>query len=309
MEPVKHVQIKENMNVNDLVKQMQDSAMGSRRLAEAVDVIEDMLKARKNKGCKVLFGVAGAMVPGGMRRIIAGMLKNGWIDVFVTTGANLTHDLFEALGEKHYKGSANADDKLLNKKGIDRIYDSFLKNESYVKLENFMAVVLEEIDKENRQMNIKEFLWEIGKRIKDKESILRICYKKEIPIFCPAIADSGIGLQVWNHLVKGKKINVSAFTDLKEILDIAWQAKSIGAIIIGGGVPKNYIMQALQFSKAARYAVQITTDRPEPGGSSGAELREAISWGKLDKLSRFIDLRCDATIALPLIYGAVKDRI
>jgi len=127
-------------------------------------------------------------------------------------------------------------------------------------------------------------------------------------VFCPAIADSGIGLMIWNNIAKGKKTDINAFEDMKEILDIAWTCKKAGVIYIGGGVPKNYIQQAMQFSKGANYGVQITMDRPEPGGSSGAELKEGISWGKMDSKGRFVDVICDATIALPIIYSFLKQK-
>jgi deoxyhypusine synthase len=139
---------------------------------------------------------------------------------------------------------------------------------------------------------------------------LRTCFEKKIPIFCPAIADSGIGLMIWGNLAKGKSINVGTFDDMKEILSIAWDSKKSAVFYVGGGVPKNYIQQAMQFSpNAAELGVQITMDRPEPGGSSGAELREGISWGKMSGKGDFVDVICDATIALPLIYAALKERL
>jgi len=237
-----------------------------------------------------------------MRNIIIEMLKNNYVDVFVTTGANLTHDLIEALGEKHYQGTENIDDRELNEQGIDRIYNVFMKNRVYEKLEDFFEKNWLEISKTS---NIKEFLWKLGSLV-GEDSILGICYKKKIPLFCPAIADSGIGLMVWGRKVQGKQINIDAFEDMKEIIDIAWTAKKRGVVYIGGGVPKNFIQQSLQFSKGADYGIQITTDRAESGGSSGAPLREGISWGKMKKEGKYVNVFCDAVIALPLIYAFVK---
>jgi deoxyhypusine synthase len=152
-------------------------------------------------------------------------------------------------------------------------------------------------------------LWKLGSLLDKKDSILRVCYEKKIPIFCPAISDSGIGLMIWGNLAKGKTTNVNAFEDLKEILDIAWTCKKSGIIYVGGGVPKNYIQQAMQFTKGASYGVQIKVDRAEYGGSSGADLKEGISWGKMNDKAKFVDLICDATIALPIIVSSLKDRI
>ncbi len=303
MKIVKQIKTKDRMKVNELVKEMASSnVFGAGRLAKSVDIAERMIK---DKQCKVFFGLAGAMVPGGMKNIIVDMLEKRWIDVFATTGANLTHDLIEALGMHHYQGSHNVDDKKLHKIGIDRIYDSFMPNKAYEKLENFFN---KNFDKLSKEKDIKSFLWKLGS-LTPKNSILNTCYRNKIPIFCPAIADSGIGLMIWGHLARNKNIDVKAFDDLKEILDIAWTAKKTAVFYIGGGVPKNYIQQAMQFSKGASYGIQITMDRPEPGGSSGANLKEGISWGKLNHKANSVDLICDATIALPIIHAALKDRI
>jgi deoxyhypusine synthase len=244
------------------------------------------------------------MVPAGMKKIISDMLEN--VNVFVTTGANLTHDLMESLGEKHYQGDDLIDDKELNEKGIDRIYNVFMKNSVYEKLEDFFE---KNYDSLKQCKTIKEFLWKIGELLpEDSQGILKKCFVKKIPVFCPGIADSGIGLMVWGRNVSGKgETNIDVFSDMKEIIDLSWTAEKSGVIYVGGGLPKNFIQQSLQFSKGANYGIQITTDRTEPGGSSGAPLREGISWGKMDKNADFIDVFCDATIALPLIYGAVKD--
>ncbi|HLC99029.1 MAG TPA: deoxyhypusine synthase, partial [Candidatus Nanoarchaeia archaeon] len=309
MEKVKQMDIVKGMKVGDLVREMSNAGVfGAGRIAKATRIFEEMVR---DKDCKVFLGVAGAMVPGGMKNIIIDMLESGHVDVFVTTGANLTHDLVEALGYSHYKGSANVSDAELHKKNIDRIYESYMPNEVYGKMEDFFKEIFDELAKEK---SIKDFLWKLGEKLKAKNkkgnrSILVSCYEKKIPLFCPALSDSGIGLMMWGNLAKGKSCQTGAFDDLKDMLSLAWDAKKAGVIYIGGGVPKNYIQQAMQFSKGATYGIQITTDRPESGGSSGAELREGISWGKMKEKGRFVEVICDATIALPLIYAAVKDKI
>ena len=302
MKEVKHINIKKGMKVSELIEEYNNSGLSANKLAKSIDILELMIK---DKECKVFLGIAGVMVSSGMRNIILDMIKNKYIDVLVITGANLTHDLVEALGYKHYQGTSNEDDFKLHKKGLVRMYNIYMPNKAYEKLEEFFNNNFNEFSKAD---NIKDFLWLIGKKI-NNESILKACYENKIPVFCPAISDSGIGLMVWNNLMNNKKINVNAFNDLKEILDIAWQCKKAGVFYIGGGVPKNYIQQAMQFSKGALYGIQITTDMAEYGGSSGADLREGISWGKMNKDGKFVDLRVDATIALPVIYAALKDRL
>ena len=301
---VDHIKISKGMKVSELVEAMNKSGvMGAGKIGDASQIFVDMVG---DKECKIFLGCAGALVPGGMREIIIDMLESGNIDIFVCTGATLTHDLVEALGFNHYKGHHLMDDVELNKEGYDRMYDSLMPNNVYETIEKFLDKNIDLFT--NKRMNIKEFLFLIGSLVENR-SILKTCFDKKIPVFCPAIADSGIGLMIWGQLCKNKNIQVDVFDDLKEIIDIAWTSKKSGVIYLGGGTPKNYIQQAMQFSKGADYGIQITTDRPEPGGSSGAPLKEGISWGKLHEKSKYVDVFCDVTIALPLIWGYVKDKI
>ena len=297
MDEVKPIKIRQDMKVFELVEGMRDMGFGAGKIAKAEKIMKKMFE---DDECKVFFGVAGAMDPAGMKEVIGDILND--VDVFVTTGANLTHDLIESLEEKHYYGEESIDDAKLNEMGIDRIYNVFMKNKVYEKLEDFFE---EHFDEFSKCQNIKEFVWKIGELVSG-EGILKKCYEKKIPIFCPGIADSGIGLMMWGRIAKGKKTTIDVFSDMNDIIDISWTAKKTGVIYIGGGLPKNFIQQSLQFSKGADYGIQITTDRMEPGGSSGAPLKEGISWGKMNKDADFVDVFCDATIALPLIYGAVK---
>jgi deoxyhypusine synthase len=320
MEPIKHIKIRKDMKVSELVNNMKNAGFGAGKIGEASEIMKKMFN---DKRCTVFLGVAGAMIPAGMKEIIMDLLDD--TEVFVTTGANLTHDLIEAIGESHYKGEEFSDDKKLNEEGIDRIYNVFMKNSVYEKLEDFFEKNFSEFVK---CKTIKELLWKIGE-LSPGIGVLKKCYEKKIPIFCPGIADSGIGLMMWSmtavkktlqsytdssathpnqgSIIEGKgKTNIDVFEDMKEIIDIAWSAEKRGIIYIGGGLPKNFIQQSLQFSKGADYGIQITTDRTEPGGSSGAPLREGISWGKMNKDAEFVDVFCDATIALPLIFAGIK---
>ncbi|MCX6747008.1 MAG: deoxyhypusine synthase family protein [Candidatus Pacearchaeota archaeon] len=323
MEKIEHIKVKKDMKVSELVEEMEKAGFGAEKIGKASSIMKKMFD---DKECTVFFGVAGAMVPAGMKQIILDILD--YSKVFVTTGANLTHDLIESLGESHYQGDDAVDDTDLNKQGIDRIYNVFMKNSVYEKLEEFFEKNFEELKKCG---NIREFLWKLGE-LSPGDGILKKCYEKRIPIFCPGIADSGIGLMMWSattvkrtlqpptdssamhpnqeRLVNSKEknqANIMVFDDMKEIIDIAWISKKSGVIYIGGGLPKNFIQQSLQFSKGADYGIQITTDRTEPGGSSGAPLREGISWGKMKKDAEFVDVFCDATIALPIILASIKE--
>jgi len=297
MDKIKAIKISSKIKVTELVDQMKDAGFGARKIGTASTIAK---KIFEDKDCKTFLGVAGAMVPAGMKQIFIDLINKKKIHVFVTTGATLTHDLIEALGDSHYHCDAWNDEEF-HKKGYDRMYNVLMKNEVYQKLEDFFE---KNWAKLNEAKNISELIKKIGELLpKDSNSIIKACYNNGVSIYCPALADSGIGLMMWGRIVSGKKISIDAFDDMKEIIDTAWTAKKKAVIYVGGGTPKNFIQQSMQFSNGANYGIQITTDIESSGGSSGAPLVEGRSWGKLESNAEFVDVRCDATIALPLIFS------
>jgi len=303
MKNMKEIEHIDNANsIDDLVRKMGKTSFNGKALSKAVDVLEEMIN---DKDCKMFFGQAGAMVPGGMKQIIHDFVK--WSDVFVCTGATLTHDLIEGLGHRHYQLNVKISDKELNEKGYDRIYDSLMPNIVYEDLEKFVWKCLDKLD--GKGISITDFLRIMGEKAPEN-TILNIAFKNNTPVFCPALSDSGIGLMIWGwEKDKNKKANILAFEDLDQIISISWDAKKKGVFYVGGGVPKNYIQQSMQFSNPADYNVQITVDDASFGGSSGAVPEEGVSWGKLKEEGKFVNVICDATIALPLIHSALKNRI
>jgi len=296
MEKVEPIKLDKDMKVLELVAQMGKAGFGARKIGRANEIAKKMIN---DKDCKVFMGLAGAMVPAGMKQIIIDLIKERKIDVVVSTGANLTHDLVESLGERHYHCDV-WDDEEFRKKGYDRMYNVLMENKVYEKLEGFFESNWESLKDSG---TIKEFLRKLGGLLPEgNNSILRECYENGVQLYCPALADSGIGLMIWGRKVAGKEIKIDAFEDMKEIIDFAWSAKKSGVIYVGGGTPKNFIQQSLQFSKGADYGIQITLDRQEGGGSSGAPMEEGKSWGKLKDNAEFVDVYCDATIALPLVF-------
>lgn len=298
---ISHIKIEQGMSVDHLLREMEGCAFGAYRLSEAARIYEEMLR---DKQAKKFFGLAGAMVPAGLRQVVVDMLRDSYIDVLVSTGANLVHDLAEAFGGKHYKGSCAADDRVLYEKGVNRIFDVYSPSQDFELLEQNFVEILGSI--KQRELSTREFLYEIGLRIKDENSILRAAAEKRIPVFCPALADSMIGLHAGLHF-RGV---IDAFKDIREMAEICFASSRNGALLVGGGVPKNFIFQSMLMSpNYFNYAIQITTDRPEYGGLSGATLEEAISWGKVASDAKIVTVYCDATIALPLIVAAVKSRV
>lgn len=313
---VTSVRIVDQMRVDDLVRGLRTCAFGAGRLARAVEIYEEMLKERATK----FIGIAGALVPAGMRTILAEMIRERYVDVVVTTGANLVHDLIEALGEHHYTlGEAHevdatrlCSDLEFRKQGLDRIYDVVVRDTAFARLEEFLKVVFENLDR--TKYSISALLHELGEHLSDRASLLRSAVESGVPVFCPSLADSIIGLHVWLYKQTGS-LEIDAFEDMKELIDIFSDADRTGAVILGGGVPKNFIFQAAMVAPRANgregldYVIQITTKTPEDGSLSGATLEEAQSWGKIGERAKMVTVYTDATIALPILIAAVRDRM
>jgi len=239
--------------------------------------------------------------------ILADLLRLGYIDVLVTTGANLVHDLIEAFGGRHYQGTLGIEDGKLRENKVNRLYDVFLPEEGFLLLEERLRKLLGDL--EAKEYTTREYLSEIGRRIPDPDSILRSATDAKVPVFCPALPDSILGLHSF-FSSRERGFRLDPFGDLKEIIDLCFQAEKSGVVLLGGGVPKNFLFQAMLASpNTFDYAVQITTDRPEAGGLSGASLDEAISWGKVGTASKRVTVYADATIAFPLVVGALRERI
>ena len=302
--PVIQAKMKPGMTVNELVEEFGKSrAYNAGSLWRAVNIYENMLR---DEDAVKFFGLSGAMVPGGMGGIVSDLIERGHIDVLVSTGANLTHDTIEAIGCRHYHGTEICDDVLLREEEINRIYDIFLPSDAFVKFEEFLQDTFGQLER-GKKYSIQELTHLIGQNL--KTGILADAAKKNIPIYCPAIQDSMIGLQYWLFNQTGG-VTIDAFADMTKLLDTCFEAKSAGAMLVGGGVPKNYIFQSMLMTpKGFDYAVQLTGDRPDLGGLSGATLDEAKSWGKITEDATSQTVYGDATINLPLIVAAVLERL
>jgi deoxyhypusine synthase len=227
----------------------------------------------------------------------------------------MVHDAIEALSGHHYKGNWVVDDHELYKYHILRIYDVFVPEENYVKLDYQLAEMYREIaaEKKGESLSSSEFAWEIGKRLKDSSSILRAAYEEEVPIFMPAVRDSEFGFIHWLHSSQENQkdiLQVDAFKDVPQLCEICGKSPKNGMIVIGGGVPRNAVQSAaLASKKALDYAIVITMDRPETGGLSGATLAETVSWGKVKSEADKIMVIGDALMIFPIIVASVVERL
>jgi deoxyhypusine synthase len=312
-EPVKHIKIDGALSVDQLIQQFRNSgSFGAGRLSVACDIYERMVR---DKDCTVFLALAGAVVPAGMRSLITDLIRKRLVDVVVSTGANMVHDSIEALGGHHYKGHWLVDDYLLYKYHIYRIYDIFVPEEDFVKLDYKLAGIFDEIadEKAGQSLSSNEFTFELGKRFSDPNSILRAAYESGVPVFLPAVRDSEFGFAHWLHASRKNvkhTLSVDAFKDLPELVDMCKRSARNGMMVIGGGVPRNSIQSAaLASKKGMDYAVIITMDRPEPGGLSGSTLEETVSWGKVKGEADKVIVISDAMIVFPIIVASAVERL
>jgi len=302
---IKHMHLKSGLTVGALVSEMNAcGVLGAGKIGKAAEIVKEMFSDRDYT---VFLTLAGPLVPGGMRQIIRDLIEQEYVNVIVTTGANMVHDMVEALGHRHWIGTFLAEDEKLKNQDIGRIGDIYIEQDAFKGLEDWMYETLESIPEEKRErISTTELLFEIGKRLPDPESILATAAKKEVPIISPGLVDSIAGFHMW-MFGQDKKLRIDPLLDTHKIVDIVYEAKKVGMIILGGGWPKHFALFANTFREGVDRAIQITMDRPEPGGLSGATLKEAISWGKVKPEGKEVTVICDVTIAFPLIIASALE--
>ena len=307
MKRVKQMRLGRGLTVGELVSEMREcGVLGAGKIGIAAELAAEMFG---DKDYTVFLTIAGPMVPGGMRRIVSDLIDQEYVKVVVTTGANMVHDMVEALGYKHLVGTFLAEDKKLRAKDIGRIGDIYIEQKAFRSLEKWMYKILENIPEEKRErISTAELLFEVGKQIQDPESILATAAKKGVPIISPGFIDSIAGFHLW-VFGQDKKMGIDPLLDVSKLMDKVYDAKKVGIIILGGGWPKHFALFANTFREGVDCAIQITMDRPEPGGLSGATLEEAISWGKVKPEGKAVTVICDVTIAFPLIVAAALESI
>ena len=308
---VKDIQLKKEMNTNELMKELYESGgFTAKKVATGVDIIENMIK---DKGCMKFLSFPACICATGTRGVIKELLKKKLFDAVVTTCGTLDHDLAR-IWENYYHGSFIVDDKELHKKGVNRLGNIFIPNECYGKiLEEKMQPILEKIYQKNNKWSTKDLIWEFGKQLeKEKnreESILYWVYKNQIPIYVPGITDGAFGSQVWMYYQEHRDLIIDLLKDEQDLSDTIFDAKKTGALIIGGGISKHHTIWWNQFKGGLDYAVYITTAVEYDGSLSGAQTREAVSWGKIKEKADYVTIDGDATVLLPFMISALFKRL
>jgi len=296
---VSHIKISDRMSVLNLTQQMEAArVLGAGRFGKAARILGEMFR---DNDCMKLISIAGPLIPGGLRSVITDLVDGGYVNGVVTTGANVTHDMLEALGHRHIVGSENADDVRLKRRGLSRIYDLYVTQRSIEGLERATYRMLDRIpESKRRNIGSHELLWEFGKQLKDRRSFIRAAQVRGALIFCPGIFDSMVGLHLWTYS-RLHQLILNPLRDFSRLVDMTYERKRVGVIILGGGMPKHQVLIANTYRGGVDAAIQITLDRPDGGGFSGAPLEEAISWGKVKDPKRVVTVVGDASVLFPIL--------
>jgi deoxyhypusine synthase len=301
-------------------------AYNSARLNEACRLLtEKMLKPADDT--TIGLTVAGALTPAGMSGMIVSMMERGFVDFIIATGANLYHDTHFALNFPLFKGTYQVDDTVLYKHGVVRIYDTFLTTDTLLNTDKWTQKVLLDPKAPRGVISSSQFHNYLGKcLLKDapnpEVSILAQAAKYNIPVYTSSPGDSTYGMDLTNFNKARNKgleregsfdLHINPNWDVFETVSIVNAAKKNGAILLGGGSPKNFYMQTqpylwecLGIERGGHdYFIQITMDSPQWGGLSGATPQEAVSWGKInpDELKDTVVVYADTTLAVPLLFA------
>jgi deoxyhypusine synthase len=309
--PVDPFVVEPGLSADALLERMERTSFQGRSVGVARRIWEKMLAS----DATIFLGMAGALSAGGMRLVIAHLIERRYIDCLVSTGANLYHDLHETRGRRHFVGSPQLDDAALAAERIDRVYDTLASEDEFCKNDEWIAAFVLKLDR--RPYTSREFLFLLGEHLWNEtgnNGILTAAYRANVPIFCPAIADSSIGMGLSQARHRDQTAGMcDVIGDIIESANIVIRKPSTASIVLGGGTPKNFINQASVQAEfyddrvgGHKYAIQIVTDVPYYGGASGSSLEEAQSWGKLSIESEKVTVHADVTLALPLVISALE---
>ena len=305
---VEHIDIT-SFDSRKIIDSMKKMSFTSRDTANAAEIFNEMIA---DKNCSIFLTLAGSTSAAGCMNLYTDLVKYNMVDAIVATGASIIDmDFFEALGFKHYQGSQFQDDTELRKNYIDRIYDTYIDEEELQACDKKICEIANSL--EPKAYTSREFIKEIGKYLKTnskkKNSLIERAYDNNVPIFCPSFTDSSAGFGLVMHQEQNPKnhITIDSIREFRELLEIKLQSKPSGLLMIGGGVPKNFVQDTVVCAELLgkkvdmhKYAIQITVADTRDGACSSSTLKEASSWGKVD-ITKEQMVFAEATSVLPLI--------
>jgi deoxyhypusine synthase len=329
LRPIFPLDLSKCQTIDQLVRAMGDTAFTGRQVGDGADVLEAMAR---DKDCFVVMTLSGALTVGKMGLIFCDLIESGIVNAIVSTGALMAHGLVEATGHSHFRYNEKMDDKELFHAGYNRVYDSLEPEVNLDHVEEVMDHILMEWDAEDVACS-----WKLNHRVGEYlhktmkgRGILKSAYEHNVPVFVPAFTDSELGIDFALHKIARLKekrplLRFDPFEDFEKFANTMLATKRMGIFTIGGGVPRNWSQQFGVYAellarrgykklplKRYNYGLRICPEPVHWGGLSGSTYTEAVSWGKFvppEEGGKFAEIFDDATVALPLVVGAVLERL
>ena len=312
---VKHIDIT-SFDSRKIIESMKKMSFTSRDTGKAAEIYNEMIK---DQNCSIFLTIAGSTSAAGCMNLYSDLVKYNMVDAIVATGASIIDmDFFEALGFKHYQADQFQDDRILRENYIDRIYDTYIDEEDLQICDKTICEIANKLPP--KPYTSREFIKELGKYLKKnakkKGSLIEVAYDCNVPIFCPAFTDSSAGFGLVMHQEKNPNnhITIDSVREFRELTEIKIKSKTSGLLMIGGGVPKNFVQDTVVCAELLgkkvdmhKYAIQLTVADTREGACSSSTLKEASSWGKVDA-SKEQMVFAEATSVLPLIVSDVYHR-
>ena len=305
--PVEDMSIRNDTPVEKIFEQMSKSGgFESRNLAESLDILTAMIK---DDDCQKFLSLVGAIISTGLRGIVKDMIKNKWFNVVITTCGALDHDIARHFSN-YNEGSFTLDDAKLADQNIHRLGNVLVPMQSYGPLieEKMQSFLEEEYNKGTREMSTEDICKMIGSHL-GEDSFLYWASKNDIKVIVPGIVDGAVGSQIWMFTQKHADFKLNITKDSDTLSGIIFKAKKSGALMLGGGISKHHTLWWNQYRDGLDFAVYITTAQEFDGSSSGALVREAISWGKVTQNAKQTTIHAEITTALPFLYSALLSKL
>jgi deoxyhypusine synthase len=311
--PIRPVNVDRDRSVAGLLEKMEGAGLGGRQLAEAHRIWLDML----GDNTTIVVACSGALIPAGMRRLLAYVIKNRFVDVLVCSGPMLFHDLHETLGRQHYQAHPSMTDAELEASQIGRMWDVLASEEEYREADEWVGGFTNQLD-QTRSYSTREFLHLLGRELAEiatDDGVMTSSYKARVPLFCPTISDSGITAGIAGaRFEKKNQFCFDLAQDVLDIMQIGARSRTTGVINIGGGTSRSFVQQMEVASniikttpRGHRYAIQISTEAPHPGGRTSPNMGDdSLVFGKLQRGATTAYVNCDATIALPILITSLS---
>ena len=304
-EDVRGYDFRGEFDLGEMLEAYATTGFQATHLAEAVDIATQM----QEEDAQIYLTLTSNIISSGLREVVAYLVREGYVDVIITTSGSLTEDVIKT--QKPFKmGEWDADEAELREEGINRLGNIYVPSDRYVWLEEYLYDFFDDFFAEEKVRTPTAFSRELGKTLDDPDSVLKQAADNDVPIYCPALNDAEVG----NFLYYYRKqhdtdIGIEIMADYDDLIENGMLADTTGLLVVGGGVPKHHAIMTNLFRGGADYAVYISTGMEGDGSLSGAPPNEAVSWGKIkEEETNYTQVQAEATLVFPLLVaGAFAD--